>query len=241
MRHTCWILLLIGFVVGEPLQAGGRHNGRDSLSGCPKSGQPERLSLQGDTVSIYQGLQLKLDLGNLVYELGMSHGKTQSYEIVCNVRLKGRFYPTIEAGVVPTAHTSGEGGTYDGHGGFARLGMDLNPFRNTAGRSAFIIGVRYANAWQKYHYDYLAVAGQYWPTIQLPQTQYRRFDAWFEVLLGVQVQVHKAFYMGLDVRLKVLGSRTNKYGNGIVPAYIPGFGERSDTNYGFHYYVAIGL
>lgn len=237
MRRCGWILLLIGFAIGEPLQ-GEVVDSSGSLPVNPK----KKLYREYSDSAIYQGCQLKLDLGSTVYELGMSHGKTQSYEMAFNVRLKGRFYPTVEGGVVPVAHNSTEAGTYDGAGGFVRIGLDINPFRNTAGRSAFLVGVRYANSWQHYRYTDLVIpVDPYWESLQFPDTEYHRFDAWFEVLLGVQVQVHKAFYMGLNVRLKILGSRSNKHGNGIVPAYIPGFGDRSDTNYGLNYYVAIGI
>ena len=51
-----------------------------------------------DTVSIYNGTILKLDIASPVITSAVYKWKMQHYEIGANVRLKDRFFPTAELG-----------------------------------------------------------------------------------------------------------------------------------------------
>ncbi len=48
--------------------------------------------------AIYQGAQLKLDLGSPILEMARSSAKVQTYEMALNINLLQRFFPTFEAG-----------------------------------------------------------------------------------------------------------------------------------------------
>ena len=189
----------------------------------------------GDS-AIYQGLSLKLDVATPILELARSQGKIQNYEMAINVRVANRFYPTIELGYAQ-AETSADGGNYSGQGGFARLGIDLSALQKGISENCLMLGLRLGGAYQNFEVTDVRVHNDYW---QIPNTNYyhqNKFDCWGEIIAGCQVQVYKGFQMGWYVRLKLLFTRTDKQGNAL-PAYLPGFGYRRDTNWGLNYYLA---
>ena len=188
----------------------------------------------GDS-AVYQGMSIKLDIANPILELARSKGKVQDYEVAVNARLANRFYPTLELGYA-IAQTAADGGNYNGQGGFARLGMDLSALNKGALENCLMVGLRFAGAYQGFQITDVPIYSDYW---QLPNTNYynqHKFDCWGEIVAGCQVQIWKGFQMGWYVRMKLLFTRTDKQGDAL-PAYLPGFGYRNDTNWGINYFL----
>lgn len=186
--------------------------------------------------AIYQGINLKLDILTPIMEVARSKGSLQSYELALNCRLKQRFFPTLEMG-----YAFGETGTntcqYTGHGGFARVGLDLNGLKkHPESPNALLVGVRFAGAYQNYNLIGVSMNDTYWQ--RTPTRDFlhqKQFDCWGEVVGGCQVQIAGGFTMGWYIRLKVLMTRNAKP-DSVLPYYIPGFGYRDDTNWGLNYY-----
>lgn len=188
---------------------------------------------------IYQGLNIKLDLATSILELVRSKGKVQSYEMSLNCRLKQRYYPTFEFGYAQ-ADITADGGHHKGKGAFVRLGADINGLKKHPERlNALLVGVRIATALQRFSMTDIRVNSPYWDAGQPYLFDYDprfKFDAWGEICVGAQVQVWEGLQMGWSLRMKILITRTDK-NNGPLPAYIPGFGYRDDTNWGINYYI----
>ena len=168
--------------------------------------------------AIYQGINLKLDLFNSVYYPALTKGDVQSYEIAMNVKLKQRFYPTLELG-----YAQGTKGNYtpvwDGQGGWGKVGLDINGLKkNPSNPNALLVGIRVGTAYQQYETPRLSA-----------------WDYWGEVVGGCQVQVYKGFMMGWYARLKLLFTSNPK--TTTIPDYIPGFGYRNNTQWGISYYL----
>ena len=193
-------------------------------------------SKQYPDTAIYQGLSVKLDIAMPILELARSAGKVQDYELAVNVRLAKRFYPTLEIGYA-VAETAADGGLYSGHGGFARVGMDLSALKKGVGENCLMIGLRVAGSYQGFQITDVPIHSDYWPMGRVNYYDQRKFDCWGEIVAGCQVQVWKGFQMGWYVRMKLLFTRTDKQGDAL-PAYLPGYGYRRDTNWGINYYVA---
>ena len=85
------------------------------------SGQQKVVEEEPDTTPLWQGMNVKLDLGNTVYTLATTRAKRQQYEIALNCNLKNKYYPTLELGY-GLSHDIAGGGNYDGQGGFMKLG-----------------------------------------------------------------------------------------------------------------------
>lgn len=197
-------------------------------------GAPVQPKQYADT-AIYQGMSIKLDIAMPILELARSAGKVQDYEMALNVRLAKRFYPTLELGYA-IADVTADGGHYSGQGGFMRLGMDLSALKKGVGENCLMVGLRFAGAYQGFQVTDVPVYGDYWPMPNMNYYNQHKFDCWGEIVAGCQVQIWKGFQMGWYVRLKLLFTRTDKHGDAL-PAYLPGFGYRNDTNWGINYFL----
>ena len=186
--------------------------------------------------AVYQGMSVKLDIGNSVLELARSAGKIQSYEAAINVRLAKRFYPTLEAGYA-MAERGADGGMHKGQGGFGRIGMDLAVVKKGASENNMLVGLRFGSAYQNYDLTNVKLYSDYWGEQRLNFYDQQRFDCWGEIVAGCQVQVYKGFQMGWYVRMKLLFTRNAKEGE-VMPYYIPGFSFRKDFQWGLNYYLA---
>ena len=203
-------------------------------SAAADASAPVQPKVYADT-AIYQGMSIKLDIAMPILELARSAGKVQDYEMALNVRLAKRFYPTLELGYA-IADVTADGGQYSGQGGFMRLGMDLSALKKGVGENSLMVGLRFAGAYQGFQITDVPVYGDYW---QMPNTNYynqHKFDCWGEIVAGCQVQIWKGFQMGWYIRMKLLFTRTDKQGDAL-PAYLPGFGYRNDTNWGINYFL----
>lgn len=185
--------------------------------------------------SIYNGTQVKLDILMPAIVAGTSKGALQHYEATVNVRLAKRFYPTLELGYAGGNTSKGDSITYDGHGGFFRVGADINPLKkHPESPHAMLIGVRLGTAVQQ--------SGH---TFSGGDVQKRDVtgDCWGEIVAGCQVEIaqvrNTAFYMGWMGRFKFLFTR-DKVGAtaaDMKAIYIPGYGVRDNIGWGVNYYL----
>ncbi len=189
--------------------------------------------------AIYQGMNLHLELFTPILEAARSKGKVQNYEIGMSWRIKQRYYPTFELGYA-RAEIDAEGAHHFGQGAFFRAGVDLNGLKKRPERlNALLVGIRIGTAVQQYQLTDVRVIAPYWDGGQPYQFDFPKqtgVDCWGELVFGCQVQVWEGFQMGWNLRLKLLMTRTSKT-NGSLPAYIPGYGYRDDTNWGINYNI----
>ena len=185
-------------------------------------------------IPIYQGTMIKLDIASPAVIAGISLGTLQHYEIAANVRLKDRFYPTLEVGYAG-GRTRNDSIAYVGHGGFFRVGLDVNPLRkHPDSPHALLIGVRLGTSAQNWQHTTQALQGI-------------RADCWGEIVAGGQVQLVQAkktrvqggFYMGWMGRLKCMFTRQAEGlpADEQAPIYVPGFGWRDNIGWGLNYYL----
>ena len=180
--------------------------------------------------AVYQGVNVRLDIANPVFELARSGWRTYGIEAAVNVRLKNRFFPTFEAGYAGQFLQQKDATTpvYDGQGEFVRLGLDINPLKkHPEQRSVMLIGVRAGTGWQHMHTPALLA--------EQPKGAWIA-DAWGEIVAGVQVDIAAGFNMGWAARMKFLFT-TNSHDELTTPYYIPGFGYRDTMVWGLDYYL----
>lgn len=189
------------------------------------------LSLWAQTDSIYQGTQIKIDIASPVVVPAINHWNIQHYEIAANARIKDRYYPTFELGYAGGQTTQGDTLTYNGQGGFFRIGCDINPLKkHPESPHALLVGVRLGTAVQ----DFSNGEGN---------RNGIDADCWGEIVAGCQVEIAKvnstAFYMGWMGRFKCLFTRQAEGlpAEQMKPIYIPGFGARDNLGWGLNYYL----
>ena len=190
---------------------------------------------RNDSIPLYQGVNVKLDIAMPIIEAARSAGKIQDYEMAINVRLKNRFYPTLELGYA-LAECGADGAQHKGHGGFARLGMDLAIVKKGETENNLLIGLRFGGAYQNYDLTNVQLQTDYWQSNSIDFYNQNRFDCWGEIVVGCQVYLWKGLHMGWYGRVKLLFTR-NVAEEQVLPYYVPGLGFRNDFNWGFNYYI----
>lgn len=186
--------------------------------------------------AVWQGMNVKLDVGNTAFTLIQSKARTQQYEVAVNANLLNHFYPTLELGY-GLCQDEAEGGRYEGQGAFMRVGIDLNPLRKGRNRYyALLAGVRLGVDLQQYSLSDVTLNDDYWADggllRQYPATF--RADCWGEVVAGMQIKVAGPLTMGWYARIRFLF--TGSVGN-HQPYYIPGYGCVDGSSFGFNYYI----
>ena len=177
--------------------------------------------------AVYQGISMKVDLGNAAYQLIRSKGTIHQYEGAVSVNLMKRFYPVMEFGFM-RAEDRAAGGSYFGQGGFTRIGLDINPLRKNRNSDYFLtVGVRAGMSVQDYLQRNINLNDSYWGTPLQNMHDRARFDSWGEVVAG-------GFHMGWAIRLHFLFTGSmGKY----QPYYIPGYGCKDGNIFAFNYYL----
>ena len=198
--------------------------------------QQQVVEEEPDTTPIWQGMNVKLDLGNTIYTLATTRAKRQQYEIALNCNLKNKFYPTLELGYGLSQDIAG-GGNYDGQGGFMKLGVDLNPLRKGRNKYyALLAGIRIGLGLQQFSLTDVTLNDGYWEPggVVMDFTSTFRADCWGEICFGLQIQVVGPLTMGWYGRIHFLF--TGKTGD-HQPYYIPGYGGVDAGNFSFNYYI----
>ena len=203
---------------------------------------------------VYQGMILKLDILSTPLEIGLSRGLIQHYEIAMNWRLLNRLYPTFELGYAGGSTNRADSIAYRGHGGFFRVGLDINPLKkHPDSPHALLIGLRLGTAVQGVRQGLITDAGAPYSALSA-QPLMVKADCWGEIVAGCQVaiyqgelkqgkngkwQVPMAFYMGWMARFQCLFTRetANVAANERKPIYIPGFGQRDIISWGISYHL----
>ena len=193
---------------------------------------------------VYQGMTIKFDLGATAVSLAASKAQIQHYELAMNWRVLQRFYPTFEIGYAGGKRMQGDSLAYHGHGGFARVGIDINPLKkHPESPHALLIGVRLGTAVQQMNqtlYPFVPSSDLMVSPAPIYQSTAVKADCWGEIVVGCQVNVHAGLYMGWMGRVKCLFTRKSPKDAAeqlAMPIYIPGFGNRDNIGWGLSYHI----
>ncbi len=185
--------------------------------------------------SVYQGVYLNLDIFNPV-AAAWRDGRFET-SLTIDVDLWHRLFPVAEVGVM-TANIKEELYNYETTGLFAKLGANYNFINFKSDRRydhTFYAGARYGYSYTKYSLKDAAIENTYWNETgkYSNQNQIANFG-WFEVVLGVRVQVYKNFFMSVAMQVKTFG---HFYEDSVsYPTYISGYGKYGeDVNFGLNY------
>ena len=197
------------------------------------------LSVAAYAQDIYNGTQVKLDILSPVLAPTLNKWTMQHYELAVNVRLAQRFYPTLELGYAGGQKNQGDSVRYNGHGGFFRVGCDINPLKKHPNSPhALLVGVRIGTAVQTFEQNLQR------NSLDFADVRGGCADCWGEIVAGCQVEIAKvkqtAFYMGWMGRFKFLFTRkeaADRLDEFRVPIYIPGYGTRDNIAWGANYYL----
>jgi hypothetical protein len=171
------------------------------------------------------GLRLGLDLSRFVITAFQPYRK--EIAVVADGRINANMYATGELGYSNTSH-SDSNYTYKGNGIYTTLGIDYNFLKrqDPKERNILYAGVRYGFAHLSYSAPSYTISSGYWGEKTMgsfPQTDINTH--WVEIVLGMKVEVMKNFFLGWNIREKLMISNVQK--SDFPPIVIPGYGNAS--------------
>ena len=160
--------------------------------------------------------------------LGQGYGIA---EVWGELSLHNRFKPILEIGLGSANYTPEDGNyTYKSKlSPYFRIGMNYNFMFKSSPEYSFYGGVRYGLS-PSFNYKVTDIApnSDYWGETEpynLPSQT--ATIGYFEIALGLKVQIYKAFSLGWSVKYhSILHETSNTYGE---PWYIPGYGSRNSS------------
>ena len=197
----------------------------------------EKITKDSLKILLLNGVTVQADLASLATSF-LSNGQNYSMEGGVQVDLKHKYYPIFELGIAGANKVTADNVGFKTNGLFGRLGVDINLINQKKDakptNNLFLAGVRLGMTSFAYTISNLQITDTYWggtEIINYPNQLSTKI--WFEVVVGVHVEVIKNIYMGWTVRNKNLISQD--VAGQPVPWYIPGFGSNAGTNWGVSY------
>ncbi|HVI43296.1 MAG TPA: DUF6048 family protein [Chitinophaga sp.] len=183
------------------------------------------IKFKDSTWTVPGGLRLGLDLSRIVTSIYYPYRKEVT--VVADARIKSNLYLAVELGYTNSKH-SDTSYTYKGSGPFITLGIDYNFMKRLypSEKNMFFGGVRYGFSHFSYEVPTYQIKNSYWGsnlTGSLPKTSVNAH--WIELVLGLKAEVLKNFFIGWNIRERILLNSVKT--DEMTPLVIPGFGSGS--------------
>jgi len=209
------------------------------------SAQAQKLKIKAvpDSIKVpfFNGIFVQGDVASVASSF-FSKGKTYSYEANVQADFKHKLFPVFELGYAGADKVTTDNVGFKTNGYFERFGVDLNVLTHKKDSkpttNLFLVGLRLGMSNFKYNISNLTITDDYWGG--LPKTtNYNNISTtktWYELAVGVRVEVWKNIFMGWTVRSKTLITK-DKDGD-PTPWYIPGFGiNNTGSSLGINYTI----
>lgn len=194
--------------------------------------------IQGSQAKFWNGVTIQADVASVVQST-FFRGDANSMEGGVQIDLKHMYYPIVEMGFADAKNVSTNNIGFTTKGIFERVGFDLKIVRKECDKQShnmLFTGLRLGMSHFDYNINNVTITDNYWggtKTFDYPTQNTTKL--WFEIVLGIRVEVFRNVYMGWTVRNKNLISK-DKNGE-VSPWYIPGFGKNNVANWGFNYTI----
>ncbi|MGB5244572.1 MAG: DUF6048 family protein [Lutimonas sp.] len=178
------------------------------------------------------GLRVGLDLFTPVY--GLFDEDRQGFEIVADYRIAKRFWLAGEMGYLDKL-VKEDLYNYNTSGGYFKVGADFNAYQNWPGmENMIVVGFRYGiSTYSQTLNEYTINSDPYLPYETIDESiDYDGLSAqWFELVLGLKVEVLHNVYLGAMFSGKTVLTATEI--DGFKNMFAPGFNGISTNGYGF--------
>ena len=250
--NLLWLCVLLMVIPIGSLQAHMVSTTRPPSSLQRKNAKQEKADKDEVHYPLYNGISVGIDLWGPASKLFGSD--FFSMEIMADVNLKNRFFPTVELGYGSTDSWGETGIHYKSSAPYFRIGMDYNTFYKKKFKHKLLVGVRYAVSSFNYDINSVSVSDPiYGGSLDNPgliddiwggSVPYNHENLkctmqWLELCAGIRAHIWKDLYMGWAVRYRFkLSASPDRYGD---PWYVPGFGQYNDNNIGVTYSITYKL
>ena len=206
---------------------------------CTDSVRPERVrgvqyaspeeaaaALAAQKQPLWAGGSVSVNLAGALLAACSPYGE---YEAAARLNLRGRFFPTLEAGLGVSDHTNE---TTDIHykvsAPFFRLGLDYNVAKHVNDAGRIFVGLRYGFSSFKYDLTAPDLADPFYGTSQpFRYSGLKSTNHWAEALFGLEARLWGMVRLGWSLRYRVrLSDKPSAVGSAW---YVPGYGK-NDTH-----------
>jgi len=199
----------------------------------------KQIIVPPDSTKLLNGFTVHIDAASVVTSAFMNNS-TYSTEGGIQMDLKHRIFPTFEIGMAGANKLTPDNIRYKTNGLFERIGVDFNLGKKKKDtkptNNLFTAGIRIGRSNFNYDVTNLKITDDYWGgTEAINYLSQPVTKIWYEIVVGVQVEVFRNFYMGWAIRDKNLFSKDVP--GEVAPWYIPGFGLNNGTSWGFNYTI----
>jgi len=185
--------------------------------------KPGKDSVKTVTMAVPAGLRIGLDISRIAVHYFQPYRTDVTVNL--DARYRDRLYFASDISYNRTSH-SDENYTYRSSGMSVTLGANYNFLKKQVPKEDFMIygGARYGLAFYNYEVPEYHVSSDYWGnyTGSVPKTS--QLAHWFELTVGIKVEVLRNFYLGWSLHERILLSR-NVSKQEFPPLVIPGYGK----------------
>ena len=209
------------------------------LGACVGIGAQGFLRFEADSVPMYRGLAVSVDLVGLAQLQLSDYGQ---YEGALRLNLHDQYFPIVEAGYGRANHEDDEvtGITYKARGPYFRVGADFNLMKRKHTGNRIYGGLRYAFTTYTVDMDRPLLEDPVWGGAAWWGVAGERCSQhWAEVVVGIDAKVAGPVHMGWSVRYR----RRLAHNDGPTDKtwYVPGFGTQGSTKLGVLFNVSIDI
>lgn len=187
-----------------------------------------KTKIVADTIKtpLFNGITVQGDLISAASSM-LSSGETYSYEGALQADFKHKYLPVLEFGYAGADKLTSDNIGFKTNALFGRLGLDFNLISQKKDKkpttNLFLVGFRLGMSKFNYNITNVSITDDYWGGSQaMLYNNLSTTKIWYEIVVGIRVEVIKNIFMGWTVRSKSLLSK-DADGN-VTPWYIPGFG-----------------
>lgn len=174
-------------------------------------------------IDVPAGIRVGVDVTRFVLRYFQPYRTDATINI--DARYNDRLYVASEISYNRTSH-SDSNYTYKGNGLSMTLGFDYNLLKKQIPKENFMIygGMRYGLAMFNYEVPEYTVYNDYWGNTKGSFPKTNKMAHWVELTVGMKVEVLKNFYLGWNLRERILiNSKVAK--QDFPPLVIPGYGK----------------
>lgn len=205
-----------------------------------------RVGAQGNDIKkerikspFFKGVTVHLDVASLVNNL-VSTGETYSMEGGLQANIKNKYLPIVEIGWAGANKMTTDNIGFKTNGLFGKVGVDFNIIKPTDKtkpvKNFFLVGARLGLTNFSYDISSIGIIDDYWGSKSvINYNNQTSTKAWYEIVVGVKVEIIHRVYVGWKVRNKHLINK-NEEGK-VSPWFVPGFGKVASNPWGLNYTI----
>lgn len=185
------------------------------------------------------GFRVDVDVSPIVTSF-MNGSDVLNYEAAVQLDINHKYYPVFEMGYASADKLTTSAINYQGNALFYRIGLDFNLIKQKKEtkvnlNNIFLVGGRLGFTQFDYNLSNIQLRNDYWGNTEIKDLeQISVSKLWYEIVVGVRVEILKNIFIGWSVRSKNLLTK-DKAGN-FKPWHVPGFGINSDSSvWGLNY------